>query len=89
MGVVPEAVSWEWLPRAPCCSICCREGRPACEFAGLHHPSDSVRSACDAVASGLPIEKKNAWVAPGLGIGRGPIGVEVLWKFETLILSLG
>ena len=29
VGEVPEAVSWEWLPGAPCGSICCCEGRPA------------------------------------------------------------
>ena len=29
VGVVPEAVSWEWLPGAPCGGDCCCEGRPA------------------------------------------------------------
>ena len=54
VGEVPEAVSWEWLPGAPCRSACCGLGRPACEFVGLYSSSDSVRSAWDAVASGLP-----------------------------------
>ena len=28
VGEVPVAVSWVWLPGAPC-STCCYEGRPA------------------------------------------------------------
>ena len=26
VGEVPEAVSWEWLPGAPCGGFCCCEG---------------------------------------------------------------
>ena len=49
VGEVPVAVSWEWLPGAP--RRC--EGRPACEFVGLHDSSDPVRSAGVQFASGL------------------------------------
>ena len=45
VGEVPVAVSWEWLPGAPCGGFCCCEGRPACEFVGLHDSSGIVRSA--------------------------------------------
>ncbi len=47
-GRVPGATPWG--PLACPAWIC--EGRPACEFAGLHYPSDSVRSAWSAVAFG-------------------------------------
>ena len=53
VGEVPMAMSWEWLPRAPCF-----KGRPACEFAGLHHSSISDRSAWDAVASEVSLTKE-------------------------------
>ena len=68
VGEVPVAVSWEWLPGAPCGGFCCCEGRPACEFVGLHSSSDSVRSVWDAVASGLPNKKKTRTY-----VGRGTI----------------
>ena len=58
VGEVPVAVSWEWLPGAPCGGVCCCEGRPACEFVGLHDSSDSVRSGGVQLLPGFPPKKK-------------------------------
>ena len=60
VGEVPVAVSWEWLPGAPCGSICCCEGRPACEFVGPYRLLGLCPQRWGAVASGLPKQKEKA-----------------------------
>ena len=57
VGEVPVAVSWEWLPGAPCGSICCCEGRPACEFVGPYCLLGLCPQCWGAVATGLPKQK--------------------------------
>ena len=65
VGEVPVAVSWEWLPGAPCGSICCCEGRPACEFVGPYRLLGLCPQRWGAVASGLPKIIKNVMYIGG------------------------
>ena len=61
VGEVPVAVSWEWLPGAPCGSSAAVRADLHVNLWGRTASSDSVRSAGVRLLPGFPYKKNLDW----------------------------